>query len=74
MLCVPGTLCHSVDVTLVMKYYDLSTCTMNGCNICFHAGVALVYVSFFEQVSSSELTNGVINTAFLMLYKVKLCV
>jgi hypothetical protein len=41
----------------------------------FRARVALVMCYFvFEQVSSSELTNGVINTAFLMLYKVKLCV
>ena len=39
------------------------------------ARVALVMYYFFEQVTSSELTNGVINTAFLMLYKVKvMCV
>ena len=42
-------------------------------NICYVFPLLVMYM-FLKQVTSSELTNGVINTAFLMLYKVKLCI
>ena len=29
---------------------------------------------FYGQINTADLTNGVINTAFLMLYKVCVCV